>query len=224
MNAKYQNYLRCYKEHIRDAFEGFFRTWDRDALLRAIDLYNMDKYEEAIKILDRLRKKCKTVNEHCAVLTFTALCYDDLHYFASAVDCYLEILELDPERSEIRSNLGLLYRRMGEYEKAISCFNDALVSDPNNPYALNNLALTHYRMGEYEAAIRNAERALGIKGNLYQAANCLALSHLVRGNRVAAKKYYQLAIHNGGDPKVIEREIQKLREGHIIGDDDFWDL
>ena len=78
MNAKYQNYLRCYKEHIRDAFEGFFRTWDRDALLRAIDLYNMDKYEEAIKILDRLRKKCKTVNEHCVVLTFTALCYDDL--------------------------------------------------------------------------------------------------------------------------------------------------
>jgi tetratricopeptide (TPR) repeat protein len=224
MNAKYQHYLRFYKEHIRDSFEGFFRMWDRNALLRAIDLYNADKYEEALRILESLRKRCKTTNEHCAVLTFTALCYDDLHYFASAVDCYREILKLDPERSEIHSNLGLLYRRRGEYENAIYCFNDALVSDPRNPYAFNNLALTHYRMGAYDEAIKNAERALSIKGNLYQAANCLALCYLVKGNKAAAKKYYQIAIHNGGDPKLLEREIEKLKEGHIIGDDDFWDL
>ena len=226
MNIKYDYYMKSYAEHIRDAFQGFWRRGLWNKLMHAIDLYNGDKFEPAINILLQLRKKCKTVNEHCAVLTFIALCYDEMHYFAPCIEAYREILSLDPTRSSIQSNLGLMYRRTGEYDKAVLTFLKALEYDPENPYALNNLGLTYYRMGEYDGAISCCEKALAIKGNFYQAANCLCLCYFALRNREECQKYYKIAVTNGADPKTLKAEIKKLREGMMVEDhnDLWWDL
>ena len=226
MNIKHDYYLRTYAENIRDAFSEPKRNKLLVKLVDAIDFYNNDEYEKALKILLRLRKKCKTVNEDCVVLLFTALCYTDMRYFAPAIDAYREIITIDPTRSTIYSNLGLLYRQMGEYQKAVETFLVALEQDPNNPYAYNNLALTYYRMGEYESAIKHSEKALEIKGNYYQAANCLCLCYFVLGKADAAKKYFRIAVTNGGDPRALKGELAKLREGMMFDYDDdlWWDL
>ena len=226
MNIKYDYYMRTYSEHIRDSFSGFFRRRLLDKLLEAIDLFNKDKNEDALKILIRLNRKCKTDNERCAVLTFIALCYDEMYYFAPCIDAYRRVLSIDPKRSTIHSNLGLLYRRQGNYGDAIEAFQNAISCDPENPYAHNNLGLTYYRMGEYEKAITCCERALSIKGNIYQAANCLCLCHFVLKRREECKRYYKLAVTNGADPEVTKEELKKLRDGMELegGDDLWWDL
>lgn len=227
MTIKQDYYLRTYQEHIRDSFSGFWRKGLLIQLLNAIDLWNKNELEKAINSLLALRKKCKTVNEHCAVLTFMALCYDDMRYFAPAISAYKEIIELDPTRSNARSNLGLLYRQMGEYGEAVQTFQSAIECDPNNPFAYNNLALTYYRMAEYALAIEYAEKALALKGNLYQAANCLCLCHFVLKHKEECQKYYKIAVANGSDPKKLKEEIGKLKheDGLFAAvDDAWWDL
>lgn len=227
MNIKYDYYLKTYKDHIRDSFSGFWRKGLLNKLLGAIDLWNKNECEKAVNTLLSLRKSCKTVNEHCAVLMFMALCYDDMRYFAPAIAAYKEILELDPTRSSAQSNLGLLYRQMGEYGEAVQIFQAAIESDPKNPFAYNNLALTYYRMTEYGLAIEAAEKALALKANLYQAANCLCLCHYILKNKEECKKYYKIAVTNGSDPKKLKEEIEKLKyeDGLFAGADDaWWDL
>lgn len=226
MNINQDYYMRTYAEHIRDSFSGFWRRGLLRRLMTAIDHYNKDKYEAALKILLSLRKKCKTDNERCAVLTFIALCYDDMHYFAPCIDAYREIIAIDPKRSSIHSNLGLMYRRTGNYADAIEAFGNAISCDPSNPVAYNNLGLTYYRMGEYEAAINSCQKALAIKGNLYQAANCLCLCYFILHKHEECKKYYKIALTNGADPNTLKGELEKLREGMAIedGNDLWWDL
>ena len=126
MNLLYQQYLYSYKKDIRTAFSGFGRGWLLNKLLKAIDLYNKDKYEKAINILTKLKKSCKTTDEFCAVLLFTAVSYEGLSYLSTAVEVSLEMLEHDPSRSTAHSNLGLNYRQLGEFEKAISSFEKAI--------------------------------------------------------------------------------------------------
>lgn len=227
MNIKYDYYLKTYKDHIRDSFSGFWRKGLLNKLLGAIDLWNKNECEKAINALLSLRKSCKTVNEHCAVLMFTALCYDDMRYFAPAIETYKELLALDSTRSSAHSNLGLLYRQMGEYGQAVQAFQAAIESDPQNPYAHNNLALTYYRMGEHKLAIENAEIALSLKGNYYQAANCLCLCHFILKNMEECRKYYKIAVANGGDPKKLKEEIAKVKDEKDLFagiDDAWWDL
>ena len=226
MNIKRDYFYKNYKKEIRGAFSEKGRERLLAKLIDATILYNDDKQEKAIKKLLKLRTKCETADDHCAVLMFIALCYDDLNYFTPAIEAYAEILEYDDKRSTVHSNLGLLYRRMGEYQKSVEIFKRAIECDGGNPYAHNNLGLAYYRMGDYEEAVECCERALAIKGNLYQAANCLCLSKLMLGDVEESKRYYKLAVHNGSNPETLKAEMKKLAAGAEIykNDDLFWDL
>lgn len=226
MNIKRDYYYRTYKKEIRGAFSEKGRERLLAKLIDATILYNRNKFEKAIKKLLKLRERCETADDHCAVLLFTALCYDDMNYFTPAVEAYAEILDYDDTRSSVHSNLGLLYRRMGEYQKSVEIFKRAISCDGENPYAYNNLGLAYYRMGEYGEAIASCKRALELNGRLYQSANCICLSSLMLGDVEESKKYYKIAITSGGDPETLKREMKKLAEGAEIykNEDLFWDL
>ena len=226
MNIKRDYYYRTYKKEIRGAFSEKGRERLLVKLIDATILFNRNKFEKAIKKLLKLRTKCETADDHCAVLTFIALCYDDMHYFTPAIEAYSEVLEYDDTRSSVHSNLGLLYRRMGEYQMSVEIFKRAIECDGENPYAHNNLGLTYYRMGEYEKAIACAKRALELKGDFYQSANCICLSSLMLGDVEESKRYYKIAVHNGGDPNTLKEEMKKIADGAQIykNEDLFWDL
>lgn len=149
-----------------------------------------------------------------------------MRYFTPAVEAYAEALDYDGTRSTVHSNLGLLYRRMGEYQKSVEIFRRAIECDKENPYAYNNLGLAYYKMGEYGMAVESCKHALELKGNLYQSANCICLSSLMLGDVAESKKYYKIAVLNGGNPETLKTEMKKLAEGAEIyqNDDLFWDL
>ena len=75
-------------------------------------------------------------------------------------------------------------------------------------------------------AIECAKRALELKGNFYQSANCICLSSLMLGDVEESKRYYKIAVHNGGDPNTLKAEMKKIAEGAQIykNEDLFWDL
>lgn len=61
-----------YKDIIRNAFEHDKRNYHK--LMKAISLYNDDKYTAAIKVLDKLKPMCANYQDYSAVLMFKALC------------------------------------------------------------------------------------------------------------------------------------------------------
>ena len=71
---------KFYEEVYRDALEEAFarKPFRRRRLLRAVRLYNEDHYRQALRILYRLRRKCREIADTRAVLLFTGLCYTDM--------------------------------------------------------------------------------------------------------------------------------------------------
>lgn len=59
-----------------------------------------------------------------------------------AIECFIKLLEINPDNAAGCNNLGNAYREKGEKEKAISLFNKALSLQPAYPEARHNLRLT----------------------------------------------------------------------------------
>ena len=75
-----------------------------------------------------------------------------------AVRAYLAILNTNPARVDVRSNLGAAYSALGRYEEAIEQYKRALVIDGSN-YAIRfNLALAYYKAAWFTEAAAELER------------------------------------------------------------------
>src|SRR6185312_8005843 len=69
-----------------------------------------------------------------------------------AVRGYLAILETQPARVDVRSNLGAAYSALGRYEEAIDQYKRALVIDPGNSTISFNLAMAYYKAAWFTEA------------------------------------------------------------------------
>jgi len=191
--------LRVYESQFSKELEGAF-PYDKklkSKLLEAVRLYDENKEQKALKILDRLVIKCESRQDYSAVLLFTALCQTDLGMTVKAMSTYQRLLQYHPGNSTAHSNLGLLHTKQGEYRQAVNCFESALKMNPDNPYAYNNLASVYYRMNDYDAAEVYALKCLELKGNMYQAASLLAVIYRRKGDMVKSDRYYRIAVDNG---------------------------
>ncbi|KAJ8654393.1 hypothetical protein O0I10_009961 [Lichtheimia ornata] len=58
------------------------------------------------------------------------------------------------------SNLGHIYRRMGDYDRALRCFNVTLIKDPHNADAHGAIGIIYYLQGKYSDAVTKYQEAL----------------------------------------------------------------
>ena len=75
-----------------------------------------------------------------------------------AVRAYLAILNTNPARVDVRSNLGAAYSALGRYEEAIDQYKRALVIDGANSAIRFNLALAYYKAAWFSEAAAELER------------------------------------------------------------------
>jgi tetratricopeptide (TPR) repeat protein len=69
-----------------------------------------------------------------------------------ARQAYQAALELDPQRVDALSNLGLVYSQLGQQEPAVKCFRRALKVDPEQDTVRFNLGIAYMRAKQYKAA------------------------------------------------------------------------
>jgi tetratricopeptide (TPR) repeat protein len=69
-----------------------------------------------------------------------------------AIRGYQAILAKNPERGDVRSNLGAAYARLGRYEEAIDQYKQALARDQRNQTIRYNLALAYYKAALFTEA------------------------------------------------------------------------
>ena len=73
------------------------------------------------------------------------------------------MIEINPNNTEIYSNLGLVYYNQGKYPKAIFEFEKVIKLNPNNAIAHHNLGLVYKEQGkitEAEAEFKKAKDIL----------------------------------------------------------------
>src|SRR5258707_2130488 len=78
--------------------------------------------------------------------------------FQGAVRPYLDILNTNPARVDVRSNLGAAYSALGRYEEAIDQYKRALIIDGANSAIRFNLALAYYKAAWFSEAAAELEK------------------------------------------------------------------
>ena len=79
-----------------------------------------------------------------------------------ARQCFIQILEVDPNHSEALNNLGVILFQEGLINEAIDCFQTVLRQEPANADALANLEMVEKYLQEAVAGTKNSDRRLNV--------------------------------------------------------------
>ncbi len=94
-------------------------------------------------------------------------------HLATAELLYRQILDREPDRTEVHYNLGLVLRQAGRREEAAAAYRRALELRPDFPEAANNLGSVLLRLGQVDEAEASLREALRLRPGFGQAWNNL---------------------------------------------------
>jgi tetratricopeptide (TPR) repeat protein len=72
------------------------------------------------------------------------------------------VLQSEPGRADVRSNLGAAYIALGRFDEGMKEYKAAIASDPNNATYHFNLGLAYYKAGRHEEAAPEFAKVLEI--------------------------------------------------------------
>lgn len=202
-------YAAKYKDILRSAFCGDKKSYKK--LMRAIALYNADRYNGALKILSALENECVSADDCSAVYMFKALCYEESGRDSMAIEAYEQLLIRDHTMPQPWSNLGLLYEECGRREDALNAFRNAVAYNNNYAEAYVNLGVSLLRGGDFGGALENSLKALEISPKLKQAMSCAAVAYAALGDNENADKYCSMYGINGGNAKELRGSIKNIK-------------
>ena len=174
-------YNSSYRDIIGDAFKDDRKA--RKSLMRAISLYNDNRYDDAVVLLDSLHSLCTSPEDYSAVLMFRAVCFSERNRYEEAIAAYEELLMYDNNNSRAWSNLGLNYKNAGRIELAENAYRNAIRVNRKNAYAYANLAALLLDKNEAEEAYAYAKNALEIDSGFVPALNVASLARTKLGEQ-----------------------------------------
>lgn len=203
-------YTDAYKHIIREAFDNDKHSYNK--LINAIADFNYNRFDKAIKTLNTLfETSCTSPDDYSAVLTFKALCLEEQGLENKAIETYDEVLRYDITRSNVWSNLGLLYSKKGDFNNAENAYINAIKYDSENANGYNNISALYFKSGDNEKALEYALKAVELKPNMYQPMGTLSMCYKILGDSENSEKYRNLYIINGGEADVINHALENIR-------------
>ena len=193
----YKIYEERYGYIIKTAFSHDRISYMK--LMSVITYYNENKFDKAIKMLDKLEEKCSESDDFSAVLYFRALCKDESGNKAGAIDDYEELLTRDYTNSHAWSNLGLIYTHIGKNDEALRCYREAVHHDPSNQYAHCNLGNLYLQQADYQSALEHALKLLEAEPKIKQSMSLAAICYSRLGDSENAEKYCKMYGKYGGN-------------------------
>lgn len=98
-----------------------------------------------------------------------------------AIDAYLALLERDPGRADVRSNLGAAYARLGRHTEAIEQYQKALAAGNDDPAIRFNLGLALLKAARFADAGQELARVVELQPDNKNAVLLLAECQLQQG-------------------------------------------
>lgn len=201
----YKIYEERYGYIIKTAFSHDRISYMK--LMSVITLYNENKFDKAIKALDRLEEKCAESDDFSAVLYFRALCKDESGNKQGAIADYEELLTRDYTHSHAWSNLGLIYTHIDKNDEALRCYREAVHHDPSNQYAHCNLGNLYLQKGDYQSALEHALKSLEAEPKIKQSMSLAAICYGRLGDNENAEKYCKMYGKYGGDVEGLRKVL-----------------
>ncbi len=199
-------YEKTYKKEIGEAFYDDKKK--KKKLLEAIRLYNEDKYDKALKMLEELLSDTYSRDDRLAVALFMGLCYMDSGQEEKAYMVYRPFVDTREATDSIYINCGYLMQKyFNDEDKALYYYEKAAQLNTKNDVVLNNIADMAFSKGDMEKAIEYATKALEINDKRHEAASLLAIVYSKRGNKAMADKYFHMAVVAGQDKKELKEAI-----------------
>ena len=148
-----------------EALENYFNAlpyFDED---EKFELYNaiayeyqhMRKYDQA---LDFYKKALALADDKDTIFHEIRCCFLSAGRKEDALAFFQDIIDKDPYNSKAWTNIGDIYRMMGQYEESIDPYEYALSIDPEDLWTNMHLADIYYDLGRYKEAIDTLEEAL----------------------------------------------------------------
>ena len=119
--------------------------------------------------------------------------------FAAAETEYRAVIELAPDLSEARANLGLALFLQGKFADSVSELERVATEKPDLVAAHLFLGLGHLKLGAPAKAIPPLERSLEDSPANLEARRALATCHLAEGNFAGAVREFQAAFSHDPD-------------------------
>ncbi|MBR7101620.1 MAG: tetratricopeptide repeat protein [Clostridia bacterium] len=167
-----QFYRERYKQYAENAFLD--DKGNAKKFFSALDAYNNNKFEKALKMLKGLLPKADSTTDRFAVLSFMGLVCHDWGMYDRAIEYYDKAISLKPS-SELYSNKGICYDKKGNMEMAIESYKEAIAIDPNNATAYSNVSQLAMSDGEFKTALIYATKARELDKNLKPAKTAIAI-------------------------------------------------
>jgi tetratricopeptide (TPR) repeat protein len=80
-----------------------------------------------------------------------------------AIDAYRQYLAIKPDNSDVRTDMGIMYRALGEFDRAIEEFKRAAQSDPKHVNSRYNIGIVLlHDKGDIKGAIKAWEDYLRV--------------------------------------------------------------
>ena len=119
--------------------------------------------------------------------------------FGEAETAYRQVLELAPELSEARANLGLVLFLQGKFEETVEQLARVTDEKPELPAAHLFLGLGHLKLGSPGEAIPSLEQALEYSPDNLEARQALAACYLAESDYAGAVREFQAAFSHEQD-------------------------
>jgi tetratricopeptide (TPR) repeat protein len=127
-----------------------------------------------------------------------------------AIALYLEALEVDPQNSNIKLRLGLLYNKQGRYKPAEQIFKSILKTDNNSYFAILYLARLYVRTGELDLAENRYNLALDLNWSKELSFEIAEFYNLRKQFNAALDKYQDILEIDDKDESAALGMVQTL--------------
>ena len=131
-----------------------------------IDNYQKGQLKDALPATDKLLQQYPT---SITLLNIKGAIHGQLEQLDQAINCFLQVIKMNPEQAEAYSNLGVVYKDQGNLQLAMLNIQKAIEIKPDFAEAYNNLGNAQDTLHDYEAAIRSFERAASLKPDYVEA-------------------------------------------------------
>ncbi len=114
--------------------------------------------------------------------------YFDTDQPKEAIDAYSHYLAIKPDNADVRTDMGIMYRKLGQFDKAIEEFRKAAQSDPKHVNSRYNigLVLLHDKQ-DIQGAVKAWEEYLKVDPNSEKAQRIRAQIEKMKSMSVPSK-------------------------------------
>ena len=129
-----------------------------------INLFENNKYEESIKIFEKLKENSKT-----SIIGFFSWCYWGKRKNFKAAKEFFDVLKINKDHEDANLNLGLIYLEEREFVTSLIYFKKVIKINKKNVNALYHSGLSYFSLRELEKSIDFLNQTIEVNKNFIYA-------------------------------------------------------